>query len=78
MTSGIYFMPEANQIVIAWEIFQKDECKIENTNLTQEQWNFGVRLETYQPCGVAFEGPNGSALCSLEWFEKYFIFIGEF
>lgn len=73
--SGVYYFPLGDQIVIAWELYQKNAVTASDAGV--QGYSFGV-IEIYQLCCMAVEGPRGAMMYPQEQFEKDFIFIGEF
>lgn len=78
MTPGIYYYPEADQLVIAWDIYQRNELPKDQTNISSDSYAMGIRLEYYTPCGIAVEGPNGAVLVDSKYFKDSFVLIEEF
>lgn len=68
--SGVYYFPRADQIIIAWEVFQMNKVFTEGTY-------FNGVVETYQHCGIAIEGPRGSMIIELDFARNEFEWIGE-
>lgn len=72
---GVYYFPYGDQIIIAWELYQKNSVTALDVGL--QGYTYGL-VEVYHLCAIAVEGPNGVLMFNKDQFEKNFVFLGEF